>query len=76
MLLIVVFISINDLKHTVSHLLYIQESKVRFDSDEEFKKRAYSNVVSLQNHDPDVIKAWQLICDVSRKGNLIYINTV
>ncbi len=41
---------------------------MRFDSDEEFKKRAYSNVVCLQNHDPDVIRAWQLICDVSRKG--------
>lgn len=49
-------------------MIILQESKVRFDNDAEFKKRAYSNVVSLQNRDSDVIKAWQLICDVSRKG--------
>ena len=46
----------------------VQESKVRFDKEEEFKKRAYKAVVDLQNHHPDSIKAWQLICDVSRKG--------
>lgn len=41
---------------------------MRFDSDEEFKTRAYANVVKLQNHEPNVIKGWELICDVSRKG--------
>ena len=46
----------------------VQESKVRFDKDEDFKKRAYRAVVDLQNFQPDVTKAWQLICDVSRKG--------
>ncbi|VDP33737.1 unnamed protein product [Soboliphyme baturini] len=44
-----------------------KESKLRFDSDEEFKKRAHLCVVRLQNGDPDFIKAWKLICDVSRK---------
>lgn len=44
-----------------------KESKKRFDSDEEFKKRAYQCVVKLQNYEPDYIKAWQLICDESRK---------
>ncbi|XP_046394302.1 arginine--tRNA ligase, cytoplasmic [Ischnura elegans] len=44
-----------------------KESKQRFDEDEKFKKRAYSCVVKLQNHESDYIKAWQLICDVSRK---------
>ena len=39
-----------------------------FDEDENFKKRAYSEVVHLQGGDPDVVKAWQLICDVSRRG--------
>ena len=38
----------------------------RFDSDEEFKKRAYASVVKLQAHDEDHLKAWNLICDVSR----------
>jgi hypothetical protein len=47
-----------------------QESKVRFDEDAGFKKRAYAAVVELQNYDPDCIKAWNLICDVSRAGKL------
>ncbi|XP_014609121.1 PREDICTED: arginine--tRNA ligase, cytoplasmic [Polistes canadensis] len=46
---------------------FYKESKKRFDSDEEFKKRAYNCVVKLQSFDPAIIKAWQLICDVSRK---------
>lgn len=46
---------------------FYKESKTRFDSDPEFKKRAYSCVVNLQSSNPDYIKAWQMICDVSRK---------
>ncbi|KAM9312744.1 arginine--tRNA ligase, cytoplasmic [Gastrophryne carolinensis] len=46
---------------------FYKESKKRFDEDEEFKKRAYRCVVQLQGHHPDIIKAWNLICDVSRK---------
>lgn len=49
-----------------------QESKKRFDEDEEFKKRAYERVVQLQGGDADVRTAWKLICDVSRKGELSY----
>lgn len=45
---------------------FYKESKKRFDDDEEFKKRAYANVVKLQAHDEDIIKAWTLICNVSR----------
>lgn len=45
-----------------------KESKKRFDEDAEFKKRAYERVVKLQNGDANVRKAWNLICDVSRKG--------
>lgn len=52
---------------TVSRVL-VQESKKRFDTDEEFKKRAYQCVVKLQSKEPEFIKAWNLICDVSRKG--------
>lgn len=47
--------------------VFYKESKKRFDEEEAFKKRAYQCVVKLQNHDPDVIKAWNMICDVSRK---------
>ncbi|KAK3728943.1 hypothetical protein QZH41_016807 [Actinostola sp. cb2023] len=46
---------------------FYKESKKRFDEDEEFKKRAYQRVVQLQSGDANVRKAWNLICDVSRK---------
>jgi len=46
---------------------FYKQSKARFDSDEEFKSRAYACVVKLQAHDPDYLKAWNLICDVSRR---------
>lgn len=46
---------------------FYKESKTRFDSDEDFKKRAYACVVKLQSGDDDSMKAWKLICDVSRK---------
>lgn len=46
---------------------FYKESKERFDTDEQFKKRAYDRVVQLQKGDPIKTKAWNLICDVSRK---------
>jgi arginyl-tRNA synthetase len=46
---------------------FYKESKARFDTDEAFKKRAYADVVKLQAGEKDHIKAWQLICDVSRQ---------
>ena len=48
-------------------MTFYKESKKRFDVEEDFKKRAYACVVKLQAHEPDYIKAWNLICDVSRK---------
>lgn len=46
---------------------FYKESKGRFDTEEDFKKRAYQNVVKLQSGDKDSLKAWNLICDVSRR---------
>lgn len=46
---------------------FYKESKTRFDEDEEFKKRAYDRVVKLQSGEKNSTKAWQLICDVSRR---------
>lgn len=46
---------------------FYKASKKRFDDDAVFKKRAYERVVQLQAGDADVRKAWELICDVSRK---------
>uniref|UniRef100_A0A0R3RHW4 Probable arginine--tRNA ligase, cytoplasmic n=1 Tax=Elaeophora elaphi TaxID=1147741 RepID=A0A0R3RHW4_9BILA len=52
---------------------FYKESKKRFDEDEAFKARAYQCVTKLQSFDPDFVKAWQIICDVSRKDfNQIY----
>ncbi|XP_030836351.1 arginine--tRNA ligase, cytoplasmic-like [Strongylocentrotus purpuratus] len=52
---------------------FYKESKVRFDGDEEFKKRAYKMVVRLQGGEPSIIKAWELICDISKtEFNKIY----
>ena len=48
-------------------MAFYKDSKKRFDEDAEFKKRAYQSVVKLQSFDQDHIKAWNLICDVSRK---------
>ena len=48
-------------------MTFYKESKARFDNDADFKKRAYAAVVQLQSHDPEHIKGWNLICDVSRK---------
>jgi len=45
---------------------FYKESKKRFDDDEEFKKRAYDNVVKLQSHEPAIHRAWQAICEASR----------
>jgi len=47
---------------------WYKESKKRFDSDPEFKKRAQMQVVELQNGDPEALKAWSIICDISRKS--------
>lgn len=52
---------------------FYKESKIRFDEDPEFKKRAYNCVVSLQNYESDIMKAWKLICDASMKElNAVY----
>ncbi|XP_013189791.1 arginine--tRNA ligase, cytoplasmic [Amyelois transitella] len=46
---------------------FYKESKKLFDTNEEFKKRAYACVVQLQSGKPDYIAAWKLICEVSRR---------
>lgn len=45
---------------------FYKESKKRFDSDADFKKQAQTNVVQLQSGDEDLLKAWRILCDVSR----------
>ncbi|MEL6930579.1 MAG: arginine--tRNA ligase [Cyanobacteria bacterium J06600_6] len=44
-----------------------KKAKVRFDEDEEFKQTARKEVVKLQGGAEDSLRAWQLLCDQSRK---------
>jgi arginyl-tRNA synthetase len=59
---------------TISDLQnYYAKSKKMFDIDDDFKKKAYSKVVLLQNGDQEIVKAWNFIKDISRKSyNEIY----
>jgi arginyl-tRNA synthetase len=44
-----------------------KKAKQRFDEDAEFQAAARQEVVKLQAKDPESIKAWQLLCDQSRR---------
>jgi arginyl-tRNA synthetase len=44
-----------------------KQSKKRFDEDAEFQEAARKEVVKLQAKDPESIRAWQLLCDQSRR---------
>jgi arginyl-tRNA synthetase len=56
-------------KTDLAHLMqWYKESKQRFDSSPEFKKQAQLEVVSLQRGDPEPLKAWKIICDLSEEA--------
>ena len=47
---------------------WYKESKKKFDEDPEFKTRSQKEVVTLQGGDPGSLKAWQMICEISRRA--------
>ena len=47
-------------------LMWYRAAKKCFDEDPQFKKNAQLKVVALQNHDPDTLRVWKMICDISR----------
>ncbi len=52
---------------------FYREAKARFDSDEAFQTQSREEVVKLQSGDPVSRRAWQLLCDQSRREfQLIY----
>ncbi len=55
-------ISLSDL------VTFYRQSKVAFDADPEFKKRAQLQVVALQSGDPETVKIWKIICEISRRA--------
>lgn len=54
-----------DLTHLVG---WYKTSKQLFDADPDFKKTSQLEVVALQSGDPAALRAWQIICDISRKA--------
>lgn len=45
---------------------FYKRAKVKFDADEDFKKRAHMEVVKLQGGDEANLIAWKMICEISR----------
>lgn len=54
-----------DLTHLVQ---WYKLSKQRFDADPAFKKESQLQVVALQGGDPEALKAWKIICEISEKA--------
>ena len=54
-----------DLTHLVA---WYKASKKRFDEDPQFKKKAQLEVVALQQGQEEARKAWEIICEISRKA--------
>ncbi|GAB4193681.1 MAG: arginine--tRNA ligase [Simkaniaceae bacterium] len=51
-----------------SLMQWYKEAKQAFDNDPAFKKRSQQEVVELQGGNEESIKAWEKICEISRKA--------
>lgn len=49
-------------------MAWYKASKKKFDEDPDFKKQSQLQVVSLQGGDLVALKAWQMICEISRRA--------
>ena len=47
---------------------FYRQAKKRFDEDEDFRDASRQAVVELQAGDEDTIKAWQIVCELSRRS--------
>ncbi|MFT4551617.1 MAG: arginyl-tRNA synthetase [Chlamydiales bacterium] len=52
----------------ISLMHWYRSSKKRFDEDEAFKEKSKLEVVELQGGNKESGKAWEIICDISRKA--------
>jgi arginyl-tRNA synthetase len=52
-------LSLGDLK------TFYQDARVKFDSDESFKERSRTRVVTLQSGDPETLRLWKVLVDQS-----------
>lgn len=49
---------------------FYRSAKLMFDADEAFKREAHAEVIALQSgQDAECIKAWQFLCECSRREN-------
>jgi len=56
-------------KTDLSSLMHwYRSAKKKFDEDAEFKNRSQLEVVRLQSRDPESIRIWKMICDISRQS--------
>lgn len=49
-------------------MAWYKASKKKFDEDAQFKKNSQLEVVALQRGDADARRAWEIICNISRKA--------
>lgn len=54
-----------DLTHLVA---WYKKAKHKFDENPEFKRASQQEVVALQSGDPHALKAWEIICEISRRA--------
>jgi arginyl-tRNA synthetase len=47
--------------------VFYKNAKQRFDESSDFKKQSQTNVVDLQAGNPECLKIWKMLCDVSRR---------
>jgi len=48
---------------------FYRAAKKRFDEDPDFQETARQSVVQLQAGDPETLKAWRIVCDLSNQTN-------
>lgn len=48
---------------------FYRAAKKRFDEDVAFQEKSRLSVVELQAGDPETMKAWQIVCDLSNRTN-------
>lgn len=46
--------------------IFYAEAKRKFDDDPKFKEKSQHLVVELQKGNPEILKAWNILCDLSR----------
>ena len=47
---------------------FYRRAKKRFDEDETFKENARQAVVKLQSGDPEILEAWERVCQLSKRS--------